>query len=144
VRLEGWELEPVGLIPDAFFVSRIRKEITIVEAEVTSRISAAKWEFIVRLWWLLDAGEWKTWVHTIDRTGAVFSVNTPLVAARERWANGSSDFYFELARNPPGAQVLAPGETRRIRDDWPDEVAAIVQRHGGFSLEPDGGCKGAR
>lgn len=129
-KLEGWALEPVGFLPDAFVVNRKLKEITIVEAEVTSRISPAKWQNIIQLWWLLDIDEWDVWVHTVDRSGSVFSVDTPSVAVGERVHADDPVWYFRrVARQPPGRLIWRPGDAAMEPDDWPDAVAAYTQAH---------------
>lgn len=129
VQCPGWELEPVGLLPDAFHVNRRDKELTLIEAEVTSRITPAKWQSIIELWWLFDCDAWKTWVHTIDRAGTIFSVNTPRVAMLERRHHREPAAFLEaLARNPPGMVVWTEGQTQRLADDWPDAVAEEIRR----------------
>lgn len=135
-KLEDWA-DIFQFSPDAFRVQPgepLERSLTVVEVEVTSRISAQKWDCLAQLWWLLDYGEWSLLVHTVDRNGTVFSIDMPRVGLCERLASKNPrPFFRDLERQPPGRVV---GELGRplLEDDWPDAVQEYFSAHGGFVL----------
>lgn len=71
---------PLRFLPDAFRVDEETRTLTLVEVEVSNRISPAKWLAIADLHWLLDEEPWAVELHVVARTGDVFEVDLPLVA----------------------------------------------------------------
>jgi hypothetical protein len=112
---------PLGFLPDAFRVDRKEKALTLVEAEVTSRITGAKWQRISDLYWNLREDDWDVWVHTVGPNGVVVSIDVPLVALVLQ--NDEME-PKALAANPPGRIIWTPQDGERPVADyyWYDAI----------------------
>lgn len=109
------EIFPLCFLPDAFRVDREREVLTLVEAQVTSRISSRKWWSLTDFFWVLDGSTWEVELHLIDRTGAVFAADMPLASimhlgTEEQRADGNA----RVTESPPGRYVWIPGESHGV------------------------------
>jgi hypothetical protein len=119
---------PVGFQPDAFRIDWEAKSLTLVEAEVTSRISAQKWQDIVDLWWTLDTDEWDLFVHTVDRHSSTFAVDMPLVASFDCYGEKRAELMRSVAERTPGEYVWRHGDERqRPEPEWVDRCMLAAQ-----------------
>lgn len=123
------EYRPPTFIPDAFRIDRKAQAVIIVEAQVTSRITSSKWWAIQSLWWELDSEPWDLWLHLVDRSGAVFSVDMPTVAVLHCGSEAQcTEGNATCVAQPPGRYIWLPGNETALPDEWPDQVAPLVQK----------------
>lgn len=95
------EMTPFGMIPDAFVISEDR--VRAVEVQVSSPVTASKFNQYIGLFWELDAVMVGFDLHLVDRNGSVFEVD--MVAVSIEFINSAPP---SPLKRLPGRFVLPP------------------------------------